>query len=126
LRRPFARPKRDRWRRTLLMAQKALVQSLTDADVELLVYRATRAKALLGDEILRECFETAEKATIGEWILAKSPQEREGLHAQLLGLRRIVLQLRKLIGDGTYEQEMRKRHETRANPLDTDTTERGV
>lgn len=107
------------------MARQEQVPKLSDADVDMLVYRAQRAKALLTDEILRECFEVAEDVCIGEWVLAKTPAERESLHAQLLGLRRIVMQLRKLIGDGTYEQEMRKRHAARRNPLDADTTDKG-
>jgi hypothetical protein len=77
---------------------------MSDDKLQNKIYRAARAKALLNDEMLKECLDRLESVITADWQNAKETATREHLWFELQGLRGFRQLLTNMISGGALAQ----------------------
>ena len=69
------------------------------------------AKRLLEDETFRRALKRAVERVKDQWVVADTRKKREELHAQVIALNNVVVELMTTVGDGKQAQHLKKLRE---------------
>ena len=69
------------------------------------------SEAFLADPIFQKALKRTKERIMAAWTMADTPQRREDLHAQILGLDLVVVELMAIAGDGKHAQRLKERQE---------------